>query len=299
MELDLEIKTPSNKTNIVEELKELNNTLSENTIQVYKGCDYREFTFENGDKIFEREKELIGECANENKIDGAEENKLYEIISKPNHGISVCEYNKTYNNREWMVIEKTKFPENVEKGMFFRKVGEDYVYDKETTNRIYNEMTSFENELIAEQKEMLNNMKIEGAIYKITKIKDDCEVSGTRLINQETGEEFQDLEFPHDIYHQIAEGSLVKYENGSYSVVEGTGLYDLHPNRIENYCTIDDIYITPNGIYGSEEELYAALDVKTKIKNFILKKVVRKIKRKLRFTVNKIVKLFKNDNSKM
>lgn len=56
LELDLEIKTPSNKTNIVEELKELNNTLSENTIQVYKGCDYREFTFENGDKIFERKK---------------------------------------------------------------------------------------------------------------------------------------------------------------------------------------------------------------------------------------------------
>lgn len=295
LELDLEIKTPSNKTNMVEELKELNNTLRDNTILLYKGFDSRKFTFENEDKIFERKKELIVECVNESKIDGAEENKLYEIISKPNHGICVCEYNKTYN-RKWIVIEKTKFPENVEEGMFFRKVGECYVFDKETTNRIYNEMTSFENQLIAEQKEMLNNMKKEGAIYKVINAEDDCEVWQTILENQETGEKFQDLEFPHDIYHQIDIGSLVKYEHGTYSVIEGTSLYDLYPNRIENYCEVDGVYITQNARYESEEELYAALNIKpkNKVKDHTLKKIAQKIKQTLKSLVNKIRKLVKS-----
>lgn len=41
----------------------------------------------------------------------------------------------------------------------------------------------------------------------------------------------EELEFPHDIYHQVGVNSLVKYENGRSTVVEGTSVYDLYPNK--------------------------------------------------------------------
>lgn len=131
--------------------------------------------------------------------------------------------------------------------MFFRKVEGNYVFDKETTEKIYNEMTTFQNELIEEQNEILNDMRQEGAIYKVTYLEDDCEDWRTELTNQETGETFQELEFPHDIYHQVGVDSLVKYENGTYTVVEGTNISDLYSKDIKNYCKIKDEFITPNG----------------------------------------------------
>lgn len=243
MELDLGTNVGNNKTNEIEKFtKELNNALKEDKILVYQGYDSRKFTNENEKKIWNKREKLIEECINENNINGVDENKLYEITGDVAGGVGILEYNRTF-----LTVNETELPENVYKGMFFRKVEGNYVFDKETTEKIYNEMTTFQNELIKEQKEVLNDMRQEGAIYKVTYLEDDCEYWRTELTNQETGETFQELEFPHDIYHQVGVDSLVKYENGTYTVVEGTNISDLYSKDIKNYCKIKDEFITPNG----------------------------------------------------
>lgn len=248
LDLDLGTSVENNITNEIEEFtKELNNALKEDKILVYQGYDSRKFTNENEEKIWNKREELIGECINENNINGVEENKLYEITGDVAGGVGILEYDRTYDNRTYLTVNETELPENVYKGMFFRKVDDNYVFDKETTEKIYNKMTSFQNELIAEQEEVLNDMRQEGAIYKVAYLEDDCEDWKTELTNQETGEKFQELEFPHDIYHQVGVNSLVKYENGTYTVVDGTDIFDLYSKDVKNYCKIEDKFITTNG----------------------------------------------------
>ena len=63
---------------------------------------------------------------------------------------------------------------------------------------------------------------------------------------------------------------MVKYENGKYSVVEGTSVYDLYPNIIENYCENEGVYITKTGKYETSDELYKSVNMSHK--NKIIKK---------------------------
>ena len=293
LELDLGISGVNNNTNEIEEFtKELNNVLQEDKILVYKGYDSRKFTNANEEKIWNKREELIEEHINENNINGTGDNKLYEIRGDVAGGLGVLEYNKTYDNTTYLTVKEAELPESVDKGMFFRKVDGNYIFDRETTEKIYNEMTNFQNELILEQKEVLNDMRKEGAIYKVTYLEDDCEDWRTELTNQETGETFQELEFPHDIYHQVGSNSLVKYENGTYTVVEGTSVYDLYPNIIENYCENEGVYITQNGKYETAEELYDSLNMNHEEK--LLRKLTNVIEKILKYALEKLVELVKN-----
>ena len=293
LDLDLEINGVSNKTEEIEEFtKELNNVLQEDEILVYQGYDSRKFTNENEEKIWDKREELIGENINEKNINGADDNKLYEIREDVAGGIGVLEYNKTYDNTTYLTVKEAELPESVDKGMFFRKVDGNYIFDRETTEKIYNGMTNFQNELILEQKEVLNDMRKEGAIYKVTYLEDDCEDWRTELTNQKTGETFQELEFPHDIYHQVGANSLVKYENGTYSVLEGTSVYDLYPNIIENYCENEGVYIIQNSKYETAEELYDSLNMNNEEK--LMRKVTNAIEKILKFALEKLVELVKN-----
>ena len=293
LELDLAINGANNKTNEIEEFtKELNNALQGDKVLIYQGYDSRNFTNANEEKIWDKREELIGENINENNISGAGENKLYEISYESSKGFNVIEYDGTYENRASFIVDYAELPKDVKEGMFFRKVDGDYVLDKETTTKIYSEMTSFQNKLILEQKEVLNDMRKDGAIYKVTYLEDDCEDWRTELTNQETGETFQELEFPHNIYHEVGSNSLVKYENGTYSVVEGTSVYDLYPNIIENYCENEGVYITQNGKYKTAEELYDSLNMNNEEK--LMRKVTNAIEKILKFALERLVELVKN-----
>lgn len=166
---------------------------------------------------------------------------------------------------------------------------------KELNNSLKNEekieknhsdnITDLKENLTTEQKEKLSRMRKEGAIYEVTSLSDDCEDWLTELTNKETGETFQELEFPHNIYHQVGVGSFVKYQNGTYNVVEGTSVYDIYPDTIENYCENEGVYITKNGKYKTADELYETLnyDNRNMNKSKLLKNVF-----------NQVFKIFKN-----
>jgi len=295
LKLDLGLKLANNilqNKEISNFIQELSNTLKDNNVLVYKDYDSSKFTRENEEKIWNKKEGLIREYINKNNINGADEDKLYEISYESSKGFNVIEYEGTYENRASFIVDYVELPKNVKEGMFFRKVDEKYILDRETTEKIYNEMTSFQNELVKEQKEMLNDMRQDGAIYKVTYLEDDCEDWRTELTNQKTGEVFQELEFPHDVYHQVGVDSLVKYENGKYSVVEGTSVYDLYPNIIENYCENEGVYITQNGKCETANELYKSIN--TSHKDQIIRKVTNAIEKILKFTVDKLIELIKN-----
>ena len=297
MKLDLGIELANNifqNKEILNFMQDLSNSLKDNNCLVYKDYDNSKFTRENEEKLWNKKEELISECITKNNIENADENKLYEILYKDLKGYSVIEFDEKYSNRTTILVDNEKLPQNTEKGMFFRKVDSNYVLDKVTTEKIYNEITSFQDELVKEQKEMLNEMRQNGAIYKVTYLEDDCENWRTELTNQNTGETFQELEFPHDVYHQVGVDSLVKYENGKYNVVEKMSVYDLYSNTIENYCENEGVYITRNGKYESTDELYKSINMNYKDK--IIRKVVNAIETGLNLTIKKSVEFIKVNN---
>lgn len=54
---------------------------------------------------------------------------------------------------------------------------------------------------------------------------------------------------PHDVYHMIDQGSVLKYEKGKYSIVEGESVFDLHKDleMDSQYCMDENMYYTPKG----------------------------------------------------
>ena len=219
LESELENNTSQNEE-ISNLIQELSTTLEKGTVLVYNGYDCTKFTNENIEKICDKLEELISENITENPIENAEENKLYYISYESSEKYTIIEYSENYDNKTSISVDKEELPENTEEGMFFRKVGDNYVFDAITTKKIYNEMMNYQNKLIEEQDEFLNTMRKEGAIYEITYLEDDGEYWQTKLTNVETGETFQELEFPQEIYNQIGDETLVKYKNGTYSIIE-------------------------------------------------------------------------------
>ncbi len=63
------------------------------------------------------------------------------------------------------------------------------------------------------------------------------------------GKTFQEIDLPHDVYHMIREGSVLKYDKGTYSVVEGESIFDLQPSLPfdSEYCKRENVYFTPKG----------------------------------------------------
>lgn len=170
---------------------------------------------------------------------------LCEVISVYSDRIRLAEYSGNVKNRKFIDVNASDLMTNVKTGMFFTKNENSYIFDKEITEKISNEMGIFKDSLYKEQQDNLSKMRTENTMYKVVKLQDDCADWRTELENLSTNEVFQELELPHDIYHQIGVDSLLKYENGKYEVVSGTSVYDLYPHS-ENYCEIEGKYITKN-----------------------------------------------------
>ena len=252
--------------------QKLNEALDIANINVYNCYDKRHFTLENIDKIWDKPNELISKYINQTTIDNADDGKLYEVIHIKEDTVKLIEYTNNIETKNTIDISRKDLPLNIKENMFFRNVNGKYVIDTKTTESIYNELENYKNELYEEQLNYLKNVKKEGSIYKVVSGTDDCEYWYTELINLETNERFQDIEFPHDIYHQVTVDSLVKYENGKYCVLDGTSVFDLNPKQ-ENYCEIEGKYITKKGKLNEEEYIKFLKEVNGKTKkneNFIV-----------------------------
>lgn len=213
------------------------------------------YTDENLDIIFNKYNELDGktkyEYANKNTVSDCEKGKMYSIksIDKDNCFAKLNEYDGITMKQKELYARVNDIPSNINSNMFLRKKGDKYVVDEVTTIELYEKMKDFFDDLNLKQKQHLENMRKEGNIYRIDYIEDDCETWCTTLINVDTNEKFQELDFPHDIFHDV--GDYVKYENGHYSIAPKTGRYQEKPYAYE-FCEREQCYYTRFGKIDDE-----------------------------------------------
>ncbi len=229
--------------------QKLDDALNENILS-FDSLDEYKYTSENLDVIYNTYKELNGKIkydyANKNTMPNCEEGKMYSIqsIDKDNGIVKLNEYDGIKMSQQKICVNINEIPTNINANMFLRKKGDKYVVDEVTTVELYEKMKNFFNDLSSSQKEYLEGMRKDGNIYKIDYLEDDCETWYTTLINVETNEKFQEVDFPHDIFHDV--GDYVKYEDGHYSIVPNTDRYDERP-YIYEFCEREQCYYTRFG----------------------------------------------------
>ncbi len=107
----------------------------------------------------------------------------------------------------------------------------------------------------------------------------DCKSWKTELSNN--GEIFQEIDIPHDVYHMIGPGSVLKYDKGEYSVVTGESIFDLYKTlpMDSQYCKKEDVYYTPKGkLTKNQLDVLNGKDTETTKEEGFFKKIYNKLK---------------------
>lgn len=265
------------------------------------------YTDENLDIIFNKYNELDGKTkydyANKNAIPDCEKGKMYSVksIDKDNGIAKLNEYDGITMSQKELYVSVNDLPFNISSNMFLRKKGDKYVADEVTTIELYEKMKDFFDDLNLKQKQHLESMRREGNIYRIDYIEDDCETWYTTLINVDTNEKFQELDFPHDIFHDV--GDYVKYENGHYSIVPNTDRYREKPYAYE-FCEREQCYYTRFGkvdydVMGRDDCKLEKMFIKAKQSNNGKKNFFTDVKIKTHIFWSKILNTIENKHKKI
>lgn len=229
--------------------QKLEDALKEDILSLDSLSEYK-YTSENLHVIFSKYRELNWKVkydyANKDTVPNCENGKMYSIenIDKDNGLAELNEYDGITLSQQRLKVAINDLPSNINANMILRKKGDKYVADEITTVELYEEMKNFLDNMNLKQKQYLESMRKDGNIYKIDYLEDDCETWYTTLINVETNDKFQEVDFPHDIFHDV--GDYVRYEDGNYSIVPETERYNEKPYMYE-FCEREQCYYTRFG----------------------------------------------------
>lgn len=142
--------------------------------------------------------------------------KMYYIYDKNSkmldgYNLCICEEEKSHTIIE---VSKEELPKEIKIGSILRKHGENYMLDKETTEKISQEIYNMKDELLKEQTEFLESKRIEGHIYEMS------ENSGDRAwlfdITSGSNEGVEEIDFPQELLQNAKERDLFIYKNEEY-----------------------------------------------------------------------------------
>lgn len=142
--------------------------------------------------------------------------KMYYIYDKNSkmldgYNLCICEEEKSHTIIE---VSKEELPKKIKIGSILRKHGENYMLDKETTEKISQEIYNMKDELLKEQTEFLESKRIEGHIYEMS------ENSGDRAwlfdITSGSNEGVEEIDFPQELLQNAKERDLFIYKNEEY-----------------------------------------------------------------------------------
>lgn len=136
----------------------------------------------------------------------ANEKTFYDLYS--------CEEAKSH---EVITKQIEELPEDVDLGSVLRRKGEEFVLDREATKAVRKEINIMIKEKIEEQSQYLDSRRIDGHVYEAGEkylericLYDLSSTTDGRI------EEFEEIEFPKDLYETAKEGDLFVYKNGKY-----------------------------------------------------------------------------------
>lgn len=196
--------------NFIKELGDfLENNLERNEEPLVQNIlNGRTLTTKYRDKINVQRHEIINNYSKEHS------EEFYYVYSKRSdntYGVVIHNNGKTGCNIE---LKESELPKGAGVDSVLRESNGKFVFDKNATEKIKEELTEMINKLLQEQENRLKELRVEGHIYEFV------EKSGnTVLLNDVTkdkGECFEEIDFPSELLKGVKQGDKFQFVKGEY-----------------------------------------------------------------------------------
>jgi len=162
-------------------------------------------------RIRNQKQEILESYAKETKSEG----ELYFVTKKRDEeGI----YRVEKYDGNTMEVVNLQLPKETLLDSIIREKNGEYVLDEKATQDITKDLENMVSSVIQEQNHELEDYRREGHLYLVTE-----DTNGRIYLSDQTekrGFEIEEVEFPNALRSEVAEGTILKYENGSYQIWE-------------------------------------------------------------------------------
>lgn len=179
----------------------------------------------NDTKIISKYKDnMLKERANilqdyaENTKEAGEMYYIYNVSENEKNSYNIS---KTDKNHKILTLSIDELPKGTQLGSVLRKQGDKFILDANATRIVGKRINEMIEEQIKKQNQFLKDKRIDGHMYEVEE-KDNGRIWLYDLNNIEGGgiEEFEEIEFPKDLYQMSKKGDKFLYKDGEYQKVE-------------------------------------------------------------------------------
>ena len=167
--------------------------------------EYAKQNFNNESMYFVHDNKKVYWSNNEEHYN----NDVYSVLKIENDQIQKIE------------IEKKDMPNNIGVNDVFRIKDNRYIIDKIATEELKKEIKNMAEEIINKQNVKLDSYRKEGHLYMVS------EELGNNLFLWDLTDapeyEFEEVDIPKDLLDKVAQGSVLKYTNGTYEYYSNDG----------------------------------------------------------------------------
>ena len=166
------------------------------------------------DKMLKERSNILQDYA-ENTRDAGEMYYIYNVSDNERNSYNISKADKSH---KVVTMSVEDLPEGAKLGSVLRKQGDKFILDANATRIVGKRINEMIEEQIKEQNQFLSDKRIEGHTYEIED-KDNGRVWLYDLNNTTGGgiEEFEEIEFPKNLYEIAKKGDKFIYKNGEYT----------------------------------------------------------------------------------
>lgn len=179
----------------------------------------------NDTKIISKYKDnMLKERANilqdyaENTKEAGEMYYIYNVSENEKNSYNIS---KTDKSHKILTLSIDELPKGTQLGSVLRKQGDKFILDANATRIVGKRINEMIEEQIKKQNQFLKDKRIDGHMYEVEE-KDNGRIWLYDLNNIEGGgiEEFEEIEFPKNLYQMSKRGDKFLYKDGGYQKVE-------------------------------------------------------------------------------
>lgn len=206
------------KNNIIQSfIKELDESLENNKINqvplLQKVLDGRTLTTTYRDKINIKRHEIITNYS----IKNAKQGKFYYVYSKGDDNTYGIVEHKNGKSSTDIWVEESQLPKGAGVDSVLTEQNGKFILNKNATEKIQKELTEMINKLLEEQANKLKSQRIEGHIYEF--VEKSLNTVELMDVTNNTGECFEEIDFPSELADKATQGTMFQYVNGEYQSV--------------------------------------------------------------------------------
>ena len=169
------------------------------------------------DKMLKERSNILQNYA-ESTREAGEMYYIYNISQNERNSYNISKADKSH---KVVTMSVEDLPEGAQLGSVLRKQGDKFILDANATRIVGKRINEMIEEQIKEQNQFLSDKRIEGHTYEV-KEKDNDRIWLYDLNNIDGGgiEEFEEIEFPKDLYKLAKNGDKFIYKYGIYKEIE-------------------------------------------------------------------------------